>query len=410
MDQTHNLGYRIYKDTPENSDTSTHTDAGGSWVRRSKLVVAYVILLVVCLCVYILTSSQSELNGTLEFLQTNFPNTPEGMLARDDYMCGYTQAHKHTHSHKHRCLGPPYIYVTFHGGKKGRPKSVKNVCKFTRNGCPLGAALMPSEHNTLGWLRGMLIHEEQLFVVQSWREESKLSLYSKCVDTKSNRRVFLKHLAHKGELNGTYLDHPYSLAVQPLSNAKYLYVSSQDNSEIIKYDMNSMVINRPFDLSNSEEHALAERTPNATLFAHLNVQAKHEGVRGIALDTFNRLYVAVKAIGVLVYDDTGKHLHTFDVKNAISVFFVKQRNSLVVGCSKSNTLHEFDVSTKKLVQVIRHRMLKHPSGISAYGNDLYVISQRKNKLLLFDLDSGKLKSIVVRHLPDRGEFTILSSC
>lgn len=34
--------------------------------------------------------------------------------------------------------GPPYLYVTFHGGKS---KSIRNVCKYSRNGCSLGPVL-----------------------------------------------------------------------------------------------------------------------------------------------------------------------------------------------------------------------------------------------------------------------------
>ena len=40
---------------------------------------------------------------------------------------------------KHKCLPPPYLYVTFHGGTGKH--DVNNIKRYSRNGCDLGYVL-----------------------------------------------------------------------------------------------------------------------------------------------------------------------------------------------------------------------------------------------------------------------------
>lgn len=85
---------------------------------------------------------------------------------RDDEMC--RSAGKYTEYDPEKCLGAPYLYVTFHGGNNVR-KRIRNVCKYSRDGCSLGSALMPSNKYIPHSLRGLLHHNNYLFVAEAWR-------------------------------------------------------------------------------------------------------------------------------------------------------------------------------------------------------------------------------------------------
>lgn len=91
----------------------------------------------------------------------------------DDRIC--SEAGKHRDFNPKRCLGAPYLYVTYHGGSSR--KRIKNICKYTRDGCSLGSVLMPSSNYHPHSLRGMLHHQNFLFVAEAWRKVS-LTLFS----------------------------------------------------------------------------------------------------------------------------------------------------------------------------------------------------------------------------------------
>lgn len=113
------------------------------------------------------------------------------------------------------------------------------------------------------------------------------------------------------------------------------------------------------------------------------VDLGNDEVRGIAFDGQGLLYVANKQKGVMVFDKNGYFLGQLplNVPNPISVYYCKDRNSIWVGSANKHALYEYDSTTWNVMQVIKHRRLKHPAGLVVYGDSLYVVSQRKVRQL-----------------------------
>lgn len=109
--------------------------------------------------------------SSIAFLSKKTLQNEEGyaLLDRDNIMCGQSGRTEYVAS---TCLGPPYLYLTFHGGFNSETR-VKNVCKYTRDGCSLGAVLLPNSVHTFHSLRGMVHgHDGSLLVAEAWRKVS----------------------------------------------------------------------------------------------------------------------------------------------------------------------------------------------------------------------------------------------
>lgn len=68
------------------------------------------------------------------------------------------------------------------------------------------------------------------------------------------------------------------------------------------------------------------------------------------------------------------------------------------------------IDSRALVQTFRHKSLKHPAGIVALWDNVYVISQQKGVLLQFSLASGKLIATPIESFPDTAEQILISDC
>lgn len=342
------------------------------------------------------------------------------------------------------CLGPPYLYISYHGGRAdGRARA---VCKFSRDGCAMGVALMPSSLHRLQHPRGLMIHGNYLFAAESDRDNSAILRYSHCNPSLGNRRELLEVLVTGKEGDpDAGLVHPYGFAKD---NNGWLYVSAQDTFVVLRYDA---ITGEPAPLPPALQHVVLNDTSIEELIAIEDEEALeardekkerirqrvmrkyrlrlsgHEyenfyngtfvdlgtdGVRGIAFDGQGLLYVADKAKGLLVFDRDGYLLGQLpvNVRNPISVHYCEDRNSMWIGSADSNVLYEYDTVTWEMVQSISHRDLVHPAGFVTHGDSIYVVSQRQNKLLRFSMITGELENVVLRDIPDAGERLILSPC
>eukprot|EP00922_Rhytidocystis_sp_ex-Travisia-forbesii_P008554 GHVS01012559.1.p1 GENE.GHVS01012559.1~~GHVS01012559.1.p1 ORF type:complete len:627 (+),score=123.46 GHVS01012559.1:67-1947(+) len=255
------------------------------------------------------------------------------------------------------CQGSPYLYLTYHGGGggdsrrrskteegqlRGRMKSerpefgkhgnekrslgdklvgyytksppvdepvvvrpggssrVHNVCQYSRDGCVMGSVLLPAATGallpSLTSLRGLLLHDDHLYVADSYKDKSRILVFGKPVivlppqhntkqinkqdnkignDDKSSskkhnnnnknkpkpedgmssilnsascqrhtgggrsrclhyRREFLRLLTEHDEQTNPGLVHPYGFAKHSLP---YIYVSAQGTSEVLRYQI-----------------------------------------------------------------------------------------------------------------------------------------------------------------------------
>ena len=64
------------------------------------------------------------------------------------------------------CLGPPYLYVTFHGGQDDQ--DINTIYMYSRDGCHLGEAL--STDSDLLELRGMAVYGASLLIANAYKD------------------------------------------------------------------------------------------------------------------------------------------------------------------------------------------------------------------------------------------------
>jgi hypothetical protein len=97
---------------------------------------------------------------------TKTDSNGKSTLIRDDDMCNRSASKKYQAD---QCLGPPYIYITYHGGFNDATR-VKNICRYTRDGCGMGAVLYPSKLHTFHSLRGLILLENgSLIATEAWK-------------------------------------------------------------------------------------------------------------------------------------------------------------------------------------------------------------------------------------------------
>ena len=64
------------------------------------------------------------------------------------------------------CLGPPYLYVTFHGGQDRN--DINTIFVYSRDGCHLGEAL--NTDDDLLELRGMVVYGASLLIANAYKD------------------------------------------------------------------------------------------------------------------------------------------------------------------------------------------------------------------------------------------------
>ncbi|KJP85065.1 hypothetical protein AK88_05303 [Plasmodium fragile] len=288
----------------------------------------------------------------------------------------------------------PYLYVTFHGGRK--KNSIHNICKFSRDGYYLGSVLLPFEEkgkffNSVS-LRGLLLHQNGVYVTDSFKENSKIFYFSESIKELSNRRAYVSTFIEQDPQSNPLMIHPYGIK----KNDQYLYISSQNTSTVLRFDANSGELGQPINLYKDISNGLVIK---------LN---KNEEIRGLDFDSMGRCYVSNKQSGVQVYDQNFNLVKIIPVFSPISILYHKESNHIFVGSSKTHDIKEYDVNNFELIKVIKHPLLRHVAGIIIHEDSLFAVSQRKNKLLEFSISTTLLKKVLVDDFADVGERVILS--
>ncbi|SBS88515.1 conserved Plasmodium protein, unknown function [Plasmodium ovale] len=287
----------------------------------------------------------------------------------------------------------PFLYITYHGGKK--KNAIHNICKYSRDGYYLGSILLPFEEdgkifNAIS-LRGLLLHENNLYVTDSFKENSKIFQFSNSIPELSNRREYISTFITQDINNNPLMIHPYGIK----KFNDYFYISSQNTGTVLRFHINNGMLGEPSDSFKDIAKGLVVKL------------GKNEEIRGIDFDNFGNCYVSNKQVGVQIYDTNFNLIKILPVFSPISVLFDNTRNHILVGSSKTHDIKEYDINNFEIIKVIKHPLLKHVAGISIHEDSAFVVSQRKNKLLEFSLSTSLLKNIVVDNFSDVGERVIL---
>ncbi|KAI4834935.1 hypothetical protein MKS88_005615 [Plasmodium brasilianum] len=288
----------------------------------------------------------------------------------------------------------PYLYVTYHGGKK--KNSVHNICKFSRDGYYLGSILLPFEEggkffNCIS-LRGLLIHGNNLYVTDSYKDNSKIFQFSSSISELSNRREYISTFISQDAKTNPFMIHPYGIK----KNNDYFYISSQNTGTVLRFHIDSGKLGQSINSYKGLSDGLVVKLNN------------NDEIRGIDFDNLGKCYVSNKQAGVQIYDKDFNLIKIIPVFSPISILFDSTNNHILVGSSKTHDIKEYDVNNFELIKVIKHPLLKHVAGITIYQDSLFVVSQKKNKLLEFSLTTALLKRVLVDDFSDIGERVILS--
>lgn len=288
----------------------------------------------------------------------------------------------------------PYLYLTYHGGKK--KNAIHNICKFSRDGYFLGSVLLPFEENGIFFnsisLRGLLLYQNKLYIADSFKDNSKILMFSDSISNLSNRREYLSTFITQNYETNPLMIHPYGIK----KYNDYFYVSSQNTGTVLRFNVENGQLGEPIDLYKNTSQGLVIKFNN------------NDEIRGLDFDSTGKCFVSNKQVGVQIYDTNFKLIKILPVFSPISILFNSTNNHILVGSSTTHDIKEYDVNNFELIKVIKHPLLKHVAGINIYEDSLFVVSQKKNKLLEFSLSSSLLKSITIDGFSDIGERVILS--
>ena len=289
------------------------------------------------------------------------------------------------------CLGPPYLYVTFHGGAAS--SDLNMVHEFSRDGCDLGKPLEKPKSLSTRELRGMaLTSDGRLMVANAYQEDSKVLLFDAC-DADGGR-------AYAGEVsNATVapaLVHPYAVLAPADGGVSEVLVSAQDTDSVVSLRDGTVRFQLP--------------------------DASAEGVRGLAA-CFGLLFVADAGTGgvyVLRASDMAKvkwmsaggpgaGLAGAVCDAATATVLVSVRDSPTVGTGVA----VFNVSTLELQGVMPlPGSLTHPAGLALdeSARQLYVGGHNTKSLYRLGLDGGDGAFLLQDALKDQPEDVLLSPC
>lgn len=298
------------------------------------------------------------------------------------------------------CLGPPYLYVSFHGGTKKH--DINQIFQYSRNGCLLNANIL---HHNIGVLprvyprelRGIaVLSDGSLAVNSAFKSNSQVLRYGVCTET-SPRRQFLEVLI--GMSQHPSLVHPFGIAAR----GRQVVVSSQDTCSVTL-----------FDLSPNDSSVVGETLVASFLPCELNGEVK--GVRGVAFDQRGVIYVAVKQRqGLVVFNNTapGKPLGSFHCDECVGVFFDESSGFVFAGSSAQNEVYALEPwPSLKKVKTFASKELRHPAGLAIFKDSLFVASQENSVILEFHLHSASfIGTSISTHLPkDAIESIAMSPC
>lgn len=298
----------------------------------------------------------------------------------------------HTSNHsdvKKNCLGPPYLYVVFHGGNGGH----NNFHRFTRDGkCVLKNVLVGGEPLELRKLQ--IGADGTLYQNEANKDASQITHWDVC--NKDGYRSYLGVLVDG--INNPELIHPYGLSLDNSTNE--IYATTQNTFKVLRFDSQT---GTPLGLHGDKNGVFANLTAD-------DLRGMEHGYVGGVLN----LFVADKQKGVLIYSATGTLLEVINVTNAVGLKFITTTtdNKLYIGSSTDDAVYEYSFASKKLTRKFTSSSLDHPAGVTVFEDTLFVLNQKGKTLQTYNLTTGKFIDDILSKsdLPDVVESIILSWC
>mmetsp|Transcript_35424 Transcript_35424/g.33616 ORF Transcript_35424/g.33616 Transcript_35424/m.33616 type:complete len:335 (-) Transcript_35424:388-1392(-) len=260
------------------------------------------------------------------------------------------------------CLGPPYLYISYHGGN--------NILKYTRDGCPLSPNVLwygSAAGKAVGSVRSMVIHpygaiKNALFIANAGENEDdrgRVLVFDNCA-TVNGMRNYMKTLVTVDSTPGA--QHTYSMTFDAQQN---LYASFQHTDAILRFSNTTFKPMTPVkptwisDLyskdddyeptppppsSNSSSRGFRNYTTEANFFRGTFVQFGYpglhdewtRGLRAIAwVQPSEQLWIANEDLHrIIIVDKNGQLVIRIKIKNPIGLLFNRERNMVFIGAKK----------------------------------------------------------------------------
>jgi len=263
------------------------------------------------------------------------------------------------------------LLITFHGGGSSARANINNIYRYSLSGNLLSTTFVSNaQSESLRELRSMIAipYQKILVFCNGYNKDSKIESVNVCGGAASE-------WASEG------LSHPYGIAVD--RTGTYVYVSNQDNDEIVEYYVHGQYEN---------------------FFATVNQP------RGLSFASDGNLYVAsVGDDAVYGLDSSGNIVNEMDVTHPIDVRPFGNSSLVVSSDDGAGFVYIFDINGT-LTGTLTHPQLGHPAGMAVDGNTLYVLAQKNFALFTFNLVTQKLINILLQNLPDIPEDITIINC
>lgn len=310
-----------------------------------------------------------------------------------------------------QCLDPPFIYVSTH-------HEVGNLLKYTRDGCLLMDDVLIGgvTENELIEFRTMVFGDYKgstsLFIADSTSGNSSVLIYDGVCDD-SGRRKYLDTVVATTAENGA--DHCYGLTFDDHGN---VYVSFQHTDNVLRFHKNTHTpMKLPYALRHANPNNLTRPYFPGT-FVQFGQPMLHDiteqGVRAIEFIN-GRLWVCNEDLnGIVIVDGhTGLTLNIINVIKPIDMHYRPDLGVVFVGSKQKHwrgSVVAIDVYTMTSVANYTNGRINHPSGITSFGDDLFVGEVAASQILRFSISTTEFLGIIVDYPPGEIESLLISSC
>jgi hypothetical protein len=339
------------------------------------------------------------------------------------------------------CLPAPFIYLTSHNNN--------NIAKYSRDGCLLRSRVVWYGSKEPKELRGVAAGSyrghDALFIADSADEtdsayeESEIIVVGRCSGL-FQMRPFIA--AANAGFYGSF--HAYSVAIDNNSN---IYASFQHTDGVVGFLADSL---KPMSFPstiydgklkgnayvNTFNHNHLPEVPNGT-FVQFGKPGIHniseQGVRSIAWVPRNfssnpekmanvpeHLWIAnLDHNKVIIVDSTARERGFISVHSPIGMYYDALRGIVYVGSKSKKSVggggavYGIEINTLSIVKtftIIGKVGLMHPTGITAYGDTLFVAEQQSNVVIAFNITSERYIRTIIPRITDPVEQIILSNC
>lgn len=315
-------------------------------------------------------------------------------------------------AHKHKkntdCLGPPYLYATTH-------HEVQNIIKYSRDGCLISTEVLqggPIFGNHYMELRSIKLGEykgkEALYVADAMTSDSYLSVYGEC--DSEGKRTFITNIVSTDVNEGA--DHTYGIC---FDQDKNVYASFQHTDVVLRFYKDS---SDPMGLPPAlrDYHKWRDFYPGTFVqFGKVGIhRLSEQGVRSI-LNYNDTIWIANEDIGGIVITriSTGVVENIIVVHNPIGLHYDNQSGLIFVGSKKKHWGAEvfgIDPNLLRIVRTYTTNRMNHPTGITSYGDTLFVAEQILGEILSFSISTEKYLGKIVSKTLGEIEQLELSPC